>query len=180
MLHISVPAIEEWDEINEQFISAKEQTLTLEHSLLSLSKWEAKWHKPFLVEEKHSHEEIVDYVRCMTINTISDDTVYDRLTQANMAQIQEYIDDKMTATWFSKKEKGKKNDEQVTSELIYYWMIALNIPFECQKWHLNRLLTLIEVCNIKNTPRKPRSKKDILSQNAAINKARRAKLNSKG
>jgi hypothetical protein len=116
----------------------------------------------------------------MTLTQNVDPDVYNHLTEDNMRQIKEYIEAPMTATTFSDEKKGRRGSEIVTSELIYYWMIALQIPFECQKWHINRLLTLIKVCNIKNEPPKKRSKRDIMSRNAALNAARRQQMNSKG
>lgn len=180
MLEITIPATELWDERNEEFITAKEQTLRLEHSLVSLSKWESKWCKPFLSKTNKTDEEIIDYVRCMTLTQNVPDEVYRCLTDDNIRKINEYIDAPMTATWFHEDKAKGTSREQTTSELIYYWMIALNIPFECQKWHLNRLLTLIRVCNIKNQPPKKMSKRDIMSRNAALNAARRKQLNTKG
>lgn len=180
MLTITIPAAEQWDEKNRQFISTKEQTLQLEHSLVSLSKWESKWCKPFLSSKEKTLEETIDYVKCMTLTQNVKPEVYNFLTNSNIDQINKYIEAPMTATWFAKDKTGRSSSEQVTSELIYYWMIALNIPFECQKWHLNRLITLIKVCNIKNQPAKKMSKRDIMSRNAALNAARRKQLNTKG
>lgn len=180
MLRITIPAGEQYDEVNETFIVTKEQTLQLEHSLVSLSKWESKWCKPFLTKNQKSDEETIDYIRCMTLTQNVNPDVYLFITNENIEQINQYIESPMTATWFAEEKAGKSSREQITSELIYYWMIALNIPFECQKWHLNRLLTLIKVCNIKNQPPKKKSKKDIMSRNAALNAARRKKMNSKG
>jgi hypothetical protein len=180
MLHITVPAIEQWDELKQEFIHSKEQTLQLEHSLVSLSKWESKWCKAFLSKNAKTTEETIDYIKCMTVTQNVDPEVYNRLTQANINQINEYIGAPMTATYFSEDKNGKSNREVVTSELIYYWMIALNITFECQKWHLNRLLTLIRVCNIKNAPPKKMSKRDLMSRNARLNAARRQQLNTRG
>ena len=180
MLHITIPAVEQWDEINEQFINTKEQKLSLEHSLVSLSKWESKWHKPFFSKQEKSQEEIIDYVRCMTITQNVSPEIYNYLSRDNLKQINDYIDAPMTATWFSEDKNKPGNSKQVTSEIIYYWMIAFNIPFECQKWHLNKLMTLIRVCDVKNRPPKKRSQKEIMSRNAALNAARRKRLNSKG
>lgn len=180
MLQITIPAGEQWDEINQVFINTKEQTLQLEHSLVSLSKWESKWCKAFLTKNEKTDEETIDYIKCMTITQNVDPNVYNCLTKENVEQIKKYIEAPMTATYFSEEHSGKSSREQVTSELIYYWMIALNIPMECQKWHLNRLLTLIRVCNIKNQPPKKMSKRAIMSRNAALNAARRKQLNTRG
>lgn len=180
MLQIHISSVELWDELNEQFITTKSQLLTLEHSLVSLSKWESKWCKPFLTKSEKTHEELIDYVRCMTITQNVDPTVYEYLSAENMRMINDYINSPMTATKFPVDENRKINRETMTSEKIYYSMIALNIPFECQKWHLNRLIALIRVCNDKNKPSKKKNMKEIMSRNAALNAARRKQLNTKG
>ena len=180
MLQITIPGIELWDESREIFTQTKEQTLQLEHSLVSLSKWESKWCKAFLSKQEKTYEETIDYIKCMTITQNVDPNVYNHLSKSIIDKITEYIEAPMTATYFSKEQSSGNSREQVTSELIYYWMIALNIPFECQKWHLNRLLTLIRVCNIKNQPPKKMSKRAIMSRNAALNAARRKQLNTRG
>lgn len=180
MLQITIPARELWDEANNEFIYTKECTLQLEHSLISLSKWESKWCKAFFSKQEKSYEETIDYIKCMTLTPNVKDEVYAGLTRENIIAINKYIEAPMTATYFSQDKNGKSSREQVTAELIYYWMIALTIPFECQKWHLNRLLTLIRVCNIKNQPPKKMSKRDIMSRNSALNAARRKQMNTKG
>lgn len=182
---IHIPSRELYNESTNRFINVKETTLVLEHSLLSISKWEAKWKKPFLTEgSMDTTEKILDYIRCMTITPQNPDpNVYLCITQDDLKEIMDYINDPMTATWFGEdrdpNKKKKRQKEVLTSEVIYWEMIALQIPTEFQKWHLNRLTTLIRVCNAKNNPEKM-NKKDILAQNAALNKARRAKLHSKG
>lgn len=181
MLRITIPVGEEqWDEANEIFIYPKEQTLQLEHSLIALSKWESKWHKPFLTKQEKTFEETLDYIKCMTLTQNVDPEVYNYLTISCVDQINRYIDAPMTATTFSENKVSRPNREQVTAEIIYYWMITLNIPFECQKWHLNRLLTLIRVSNIKNAPPKRMSRQEIMRRNTALNAARRKQLNSRG
>lgn len=180
MLTIEIPATEKFDEIKGEFIYAKEQTLQLEHSLISISKWESKWCKAFLGKAEKTPEEIIDYIKCMSLNQNVDDGVYSCITKENLNAINEYISAPMTATYFSEDKHGRGGREVVTSELIYYWMIALNIPFECQKWHLNRLLTLIRVCNIKNAPPKKMSRRELASRNARLNAARRQQLNTNG
>jgi len=180
VLQITIPATEQWDEGRMQFVYMKGQTLNLEHSLVSLSKWESKWCKPFFTKEGKTVEETLDYVRCMTLTQNVAPEVYTCLTEDNLNQIYKYIDAPMTAIRFSNERGGGGNREQVTSDLFYYWMTVLNIPFECQKWHLNRLLALIRVCNIKNQPAKKRSKREIMSRNAALNAARRKQLGTKG
>lgn len=181
MLRLVVPISHEgWDEEKEEFVEARTQILQLEHSLISLSKWESKWCKPFLSTAQKTPEEILDYIKHMTLTPNVDPMVYDRLTTENFKQIDEYINAPMTATTFSKEKNSGGNKEIVTAELIYYWMIALQIPFECQKWHLNKLLTLVRVCNIKNQPPKKMNKRDLMSRNARLNAARRQQLNTKG
>lgn len=180
MLQITIPSTEFWDESKQVFVSVKEQTLQLEHSLLSLSKWEAKWNKPFLTNNPKTDEEVLDYIKCMTITQNVRPETYLCLTKGNINEINNYIGASMTATTFSDDKTQKPNREIVTSELIYYWMIAMNIPPEYQKWHLNRLMTLIRVCSIKNQPPKKRSAKETASRNAALNAARRKQLGTKG
>lgn len=179
MLKLTIPAIELYDEIKEEFISSKEHTIQLEHSLVSISKWESKWGKAFLSKDKKTIEETIDYVKCMTITQNVDDDIYNLLSDNNLKQITEYIELDMTATTFPN-QKRTINREIITAEIIYYWMIALNIPFECQKWHLNRLLTLVNVCNIKNTPPKKMNRREVINRNMSLNEARKQKLGSKG
>ena len=187
MLEIHVVPPEYFDESTQEFVKSpiKPTTLQLEHSLISISKWESKWHKPFLENSNQlSKEEIIDYIKCMTISPGKvEDDIYLVLSQENVNSIIEYIQNPMTATWFKEEKNKAKSREIITSELIYYWMVALQIPFECQKWHINRLLTLIRVCNTKNeesTSKNKMSKRELMSRNAALNAQRRAKLNSKG
>lgn len=181
MLTIIIPISPEgWDDAKQEFVEPKSQAIQLEHSLLSLSKWESKWHKPFYSQKEMTNEETLDYIKCMTVTKNVSPDLYNHLTQENVKAVLDYIGNPMTATTFSEKEKGTKNREVITSELIYYWMVASNIPFECEKWHLNRLITLIRVCSIKNTPPKKMSKRDIMNRNASLNAARRKQFNSKG
>lgn len=181
MLTIEVPISPEgWDEKKQEFVDPKTQTLQLEHSLVSLSKWESKWKKSFCSSKDITNDEMLDYIKCMTITKNVDPDVYNHLTQANIKQVRDYIDDPMTATTFPKEQGSGRNREIITSELIYYWMIASQIPLDCEKWHLNRLIALIRVCSIKNTPPKKRSRRDIMSRNAALNASRRQQMNTKG
>ena len=173
MLQITIPPGEMWDEMRNEFVTTKGQTLTLEHSLVSLSKWESKWHKPFLSKEPKTQIETIDYIKCMTLTQNVDPNIYQFITRDNINEINSYIDNPMTATTFSDRENKKPNRSIITAEIIYYWMIALNVPMECQKWHLNRLLTLIKVCDIKNQPDKKMSRNEVLSRNKALNAARR-------
>ena len=180
MLQITIPSTELFDEEKQEFRTTKEYILQLEHSLVSISKWESKWNKVFLSKEDKTYAETIDYIKCMTITQNIPDEAYQYITKDNVDKIEKYISAPMTATWFSKDKPTGGSREQPTSELIYYWMIALNIPFECQKWHLNRLLTLIRVCNIKNTPPKKMSKSALMKRNAALNAARRKQHNTTG
>lgn len=177
---IIVPASSEmFDERSNTFFSTKETTIVIEHSLLSISKWESKWHKPFLGKDQKTNEQVIDYIRCMTINKVDPNTFYS-LTQQNIADVTNYIDDPMTATWFKEDDTKTPNREIVTSELIYYWMIAAGIPFECEKWHLNRLITLIRVFNEKNKPKKKGITSKDLASRRALNNARKKALHTTG
>lgn len=181
MLQINVQLSPEgWDEEKQEFVKPKTQELKLEHSLVSLTKWESKWCKPFLSTREKTFDETIDYIKCMTLTQNVDPDVYRYLSNENIKTINEYIEAPMTATVFPNDKTGKGNREIITSELIYYWMISLNIPFECRKWHLNQLITLIRVCEIKNAPSKKMSKRSVMSQNSALNAARRKRLNTKG
>lgn len=183
MLTIKIESIEMFDENSKEFVNTDEITLHLEHSLVSLSKWESSWEKPFLGTSEKSDEEVLDYIRCMNISDNVSPDVFYRLSQANIETIGKYIDAKMSATWFNDshlKSGGPVRKEVITAEIIYYWMIAANIPFECQHWHLNKLLTLIKVCNQKNAPEKKMGKQELIARNRALNEARKAQLNTKG
>jgi len=180
MLKIKIPSMELWDEGKEEFIYTKEQVLQMEHSLVSISKWEQKYHKPFLSSDK-TIDEIIDYIRFMTITQNVNDLVFQNFPKKSLEEILKYIEDPMTATTFNENQKKPPNSREIiTSELVYYWMVAYQIPFECQKWHINRLLTLIRICDIKNAPPKKMSKSDIMSRNKALNAARKAKYNTHG
>ena len=179
MLQITVPSQEYWDSVNQRFVYTKEQTLQLEHSLVSLSKWESKWNKSFLHAQDKTDEETLDYIRCMTITQNVKPEVYSRLSADNIKDITEYINAPMTATTFGKDNNGKRNRKIITAEVIYSWMVALNVPPQYEKWHLNKLITLIRVIEEQNNPKKM-SKKDIYSRNAQMNARNRAKYKSKG
>lgn len=182
MLYLTIPDQEFWDEKNEKFIQIKGQKLSLEHSLVSISKWEIKWQKPFISDKPKTNEEMIDYIKCMTITQNVDDSVYTRLTRNNLKEIENYISNPSTATWFNdvNVNKASSKKEQITNELVYYWMTALQIPFECDKWHFNRLMTLIRICNLKNQPSKKQGKRDTMKNNAALNAARRQKMGTHG
>lgn len=183
MYRIVVPENEWYDEDTGLFKKTKETALRLEHSLISVSLWESKWKKSFLNPKTPiSREEFIDYIRCMTLDRNVDSMVYYSITDEQIKEIQEYINDPMTATWFADTPERKKSSVRsrtITSELVYYWMTALNIPSDYQKWHLNRLLTLIDVCKEESNPKKM-SKKDLAMQNRQLNEARKKARGTKG
>lgn len=179
-ISITVPERELYDEARGLIIEVPKTTLVLEHSLLSISKWEAKWHKAFLSNEKPTKEERTDYVRCMTVNQNVKPEVYYALTNKNWKDIESYMADPMTATVVNSP-KPKKGRGVITNELIYYWMCELGIPFQpCEKWHINRLLMLIQVTSIKKQPPKKMSPSSIAKRNHSLNAARRAKHHTRG
>lgn len=179
MLKVTIPASEYYNEAENLFGYTKETELTLEHSLVSIAKWESKWHKPFLETKRKTYAETTDYIRCMTITQNVDPLVYNNIPESVINEVYVYIDEPMTATTF-RKDSSDPSREIVTAEVIYYWMTELNIPFECQKWHLNRLLTLVKVCSIKRSPGKKMSKRQVTSRYKELNEARRRKYHSKG
>lgn len=179
MLEITIEAKEFYNQQQNRFITTPSCTLTLEHSLISLAKWESKWHIPYLSNTEKTAEQELDYIRCMIIGNIPNEDILKALSVDNILDIKVYIDDPMTATVFSKNQKKMKR-EVITAEVIYSRMFENNIPIECQKWHLNRLLTLIRVCDLNNSPKQKMTKKETLAYYAAQNTARRAKYNSRG
>lgn len=184
MLTITIPSFQLFDDESGRFIEEPEVTLLLEHSLVSLSKWESLTEKAFLGDDQKSRSETLQYIHCMNLAPVPSEKVYERLSGEHIRQINDYIDAKMTATTFKEisGEGARKSSEFITSEIIYYWMIALTIPMECQYWHLNRLITLIRVTNTKNNPKKPgrMNRREMLSQRAALNAQRKAQLNTTG
>lgn len=184
MLEIVIPEQEKYEEETGKFIQTKKTTLKLEHSLISVRKWEAKWHKLFLENEDKTFDELLDYIRCMTLNREKiDQNVYRFLTNEDLEKIVTYIQDPMTATWFHNNNRigaSNRTGEKVSAEIIYYWMIAQNVPVEFERWHLNQLLTLLKVVNIKSGGEKKMSKKEAAAQRATLNKQRRMKYKTKG
>ena len=180
MLKIIVTKKELFNEATSEFIDIPETTLSLEHSLVSISKWESKHCKSFFSREPKTDDETLDYVKCMTVNTNVPDKVYLGLSAKNLSDIKNYLDSPMTATTVRETGRPGGGRELLTSELIYYYMIALGIPFECQKWHINRLLMLIKVCNAKNGGQKKMTKAEQMAQYRSLNQARRAALHTKG
>lgn len=184
-IHVKAgPSKEYWDDKKEEFVNidalVRDYDLELEHSLISVHKWEQKWHIPFISKEPHTEEQTLHYIKCMTINKSIPDAVYDHLTSENIKDISDYINDPMTATTVAEIPGQKKSRQVVTAEVVYSWMVALQIPWEAQKWHFNSLMKLIEVCNIQNTPPKKMSKNEIMKRNRDLNAARRSKYNTKG
>lgn len=179
MLELKVKAFEAFDETHQEFIKVPSTTLRLEHSLVSLSKWEAKWKVPFFSERKKSSEQLRDYIRCMAIGQNINPNVFIGLSASDIKKVQEYIAEEHTATTFSDT-ANKFSSRIVTSELIYYWMTVYNVPFECQKWNLSRLLTLLRIASIENAPKKKIPTRELMDRNRALNRARRKARHTKG
>jgi hypothetical protein len=180
MLTIVVTGVEMFDEQSQEFVTKDDMTLELEHSLVSLSKWESVYEKPFLSTEEKSTEEVLEYIKLMTLTYNVPEEIFSKLSEDNLTEINKYLDAKMTATWFSEAPGAPKSRDIITAELIYYWMITFQIPFECEQWHLNRLFTLIRVCNIKQSKPKKMSRSEIAARNRELNDQRRAQLGTKG
>lgn len=180
MLTITIPDNEVFNEWTSEFIQVPGKTITMEHSLISVSKWESKWKEPFLDGKPKTRQQTLDYYRCMTVTPNVPSLVYRGITPEQEKKIQAYINDPHTASTVKHNGSSKGRREIITSELIYYWMVALEIPFECERWHLNRLFMLIEITNAKNQPSKKMSKRDIMNQNRALNAARKARTGSSG
>jgi hypothetical protein len=179
MLTIKVPGDEQFDERSQEFVTPAIAVLELEHSLAALSKWESKYEKPFLGNSDKTTDEVMDYVRMMILTEVPEE-IFSRLSEGNLSEINDYIDAKMTATWFPQAAASPRTNEVITAELIYYWMITFQIPFECQYWHLNRLFTLIQVCNVKNAKPKKMSRGEVARRNRELNAQRKAQLGTTG
>lgn len=180
---INIPARELFDPATNRFINTEAKTLTFEHSLMSIAKWESKWHKPYMSKEQRTEEEIRDYIRCMCITDKVDPNIFYAMDQKTINKIVDYITDPQTATTFKKKDE-RPNREIITNEIVYYWMCELGIPFDpCQKWHFNRLMTLIRVASIKKQSPKKSGKKgqqDAINRMSAENARRKALYNTRG
>jgi hypothetical protein len=180
MLKITIGAIDVYDESEETFTTQGGFELQLEHSLVSLSKWESEFEKPFLSKSEKTPEETLAYIRYMVLTPNPPGDFLERLSKENLETIHTYIDRKMTATWFSDQPGTPRSREIITSELVYYWMTVFSIPFECETWHLNRLFTLIRICNVKQAKPKKMSRSEIAARNRELNAQRKAQLGTKG
>ena len=180
MLTIVVLGVEMFDDESQEFTTKDDVALELEHSLVSLSKWESKHEKPFLGKVEKTTEEVFDYIKCMTLTPNVPDQVFSKFSEKNYNEINEYIEAKMTATWFSEIPGAPKSRDVITAELIYYWMVIFQIPFECETWHLNRLFTLIRICNVKQSKPKKMSRSEIAARNRELNTQRKAQLGTSG
>jgi len=180
MLSIVVLGEELYNEETQEFSTLGDFVLEFEHSLVSLSKWEAKHEKAFLGKGDKTTEEIFDYLKCMVLTPDVPEQVFYNLSDENIEAINQYIEAKHSATTFGRLPKERGTGETITAELIYYWMIGLNIPFECQHWHLNRLFSLIRVCGVKNSPPKKMSRSEIAAERNRLNAQRREQLGTRG
>lgn len=180
MLKIIIEEDELFNETTSTFEKVERTEFDLEHSLISLSKWESKYQKPFLSSDSKTAEEIFNYIQCMVVSSHLDLDVLYRISQKDIVRIQEYIDSSQSATTFGAMPKSRGPSEIITSELIYYWMVAFNIPFDCEYWHLNRLFALVRICNIKNSPPEELSRNELAQRNQALNAKRRAELGTTG
>ena len=180
MLTITVGSTQSFDDEKQEFVDEGGVELQLEHSLVSLSKWESEFEKPFLGKEAKTTEEILSYVRYMLLTQNPPEDFSQKLSKENLEAINAYIERKMTATWFSDQPGAPSSREVITAELIYYWMTVFNIPFECETWHLNRLFTLIRICNVKQAKPKKMSRAEIAARNRELNAQRKSQLGTKG
>ena len=180
MLTLFVVGDEYYNEETQEFETHGDFVLELEHSLVSLSKWESIHNKPFLTEKAKTPDEIMSYISCMILTPVYPEGIVDRLSRSNLETINNYIESKQTATTFGEMPARKGRGETITAELIYYWMVAFTISFECERWHLNRLFALIRICNIKNSPAKKLSRGEIARRNRELNEKRKAELGTSG
>lgn len=180
MLKLIIKETELFNEVDSTFVTGDPVELVLEHSLVSLSKWESITQKAFLTKDGKTPADMRLYVEAMIISPNPPEDVVTRLSDDNMKAINDYIESAESATTFGSMPQPRGRGEIVTSELIYFWMITYSIPFECQHWHLNRLLTLIRVCNVKTSKQKPMSKHELIARNRDLNAKRKAELNTRG
>lgn len=180
MLTIELAEQETYNDETQEFVTLPALTVHLEHSLVSLSKWESIHEKPFLAKDEKTDAEVASYIECMILAPEDSAGLIGRFTPGDVSRINAYIDAKMSATWFSDKKDNRHSNEIITSEVIYYWMVAFQIPFEAQHWHLNRLLTLIKVCNAKNKSPKKMTRAEVANRNRTLNEQRKAMLNTRG
>lgn len=180
MLRIQLGGKEHYDESNNKFVVVNGVDVELEHSLISLSKWESKFQKPFLSEGNKTNDELLGYVDAMILTPDYPKEVLDRISPEEMSKINDHMDSKQSATTFPISRETKGKSETVTSELIYYWMVTFNIPFECETWHLNRLFSLIRICNLKNAKPVKRSANQIAQERRELNAQRRSQMGTSG
>ena len=194
MLTLTIPGKQNWDPVKQEFLYTAPVELKLEHSLLSLAKWESKWHIPFLSNAgAMTREQGLDYLRCMTVSKGVPPEVYTRLTREQCDALNAYMNDPATATWFRGERKPNEpppadtrprrrtgSGTETTAEVIYSQMFQLGIPKECEKWHLNRLLTLIRVCQESQNPPKKMRSREWAAERKALNEKRKAKMHTRG
>lgn len=180
MLRIRIEGEEFFDEVDNTFSTVGDIVLDLEHSLISLSKWEAEFQKPFLGPGEKTTDEIMEYVHAMIMTQDVPGNIMKRFSADHLTKVNEYIESNQSATTFGQMPKTPGRSEIITSELIYYWMVAFNIPFECEQWHLNRLFALIRICNVKQSKPKKMSRNEIAARNRELNAQRKAQLGTTG
>lgn len=181
-IEVTIPDQEMWDSEKNEFVYVKGCTIRMKHSLLSISKWEMTWKKPFLKPGYvMTEEETLDYYRCMTITQNVDPGIYRYIPTSEQEKINKYIETPMSAYIPQNKKSGGVKHTFV-SEHIYYWMTAANIPQSYEKWHLSRLLNLLEIAANENDPKKSKkmSRGEIYKQNQELNSARRKALGTHG
>lgn len=179
MLELKIPEAEYYDESTNSFVQLPAATLRFEHSLLAISKWESKYEKPFLSNGEKTPKELLDYFQCMRLDDGPPRDLH-RLPESSIKDLHRYMNLKYSATTFRDRPNGARSGEVVTSELMYYWLTVYQIPFECETWHLNRLMALIRICSIKNAPKKKMRRSEILAQNRALNEQRLAQMGTTG